>query len=183
MSESLEYRKCPCLHCGQHIEFHPSATGDTIKCPQCGQQTMLHQPLERATGPLQTPPPKALACGRIRLSPATGIAALIILCFLVAAFFGFETWQARNTTRTALAAELRLLNADLKTGINQSDFLRQVARVRAAYDGAKSNLKHSQNERFAEIELDMAACAVFWGDEMEPSRMDIAARDGSNQSL
>jgi hypothetical protein len=38
-----------------------------------------------------------------------------------------------------------------------------VARVRAAYDGAKGNMTSSQRERFAEVDLDMAACAYFWG--------------------
>lgn len=178
-----DYIQCPCLHCGQHIEFPASAIGETVECPHCGQQTMLHRPAARAIVPPPTQPPENRAEGgtvtRMRLTRTTAIAALIILCCLGAAVWVVENWRVHETeaekTRTALVAELRLLEADLKTGINQSDFLHQVARVRAAYDEAKANLNQLQNERFAEIDLDMTACIFFWDEEIKTSQYHFAA--------
>jgi hypothetical protein len=43
----MNYEKCSCAHCGQHIEFPPDGTGQTIPCPTCGEPTILFssQPL------------------------------------------------------------------------------------------------------------------------------------------
>jgi hypothetical protein len=65
-----------------------------------------------------------------------------------------------------VSAELRLLKAEITSGINESDFLRQVARVRAAYDGAKANLSSSAKRQFAEIEFDITACTFFWDEQI-----------------
>jgi DNA-directed RNA polymerase subunit RPC12/RpoP len=161
---------CSCLHCGQHIEFPASAVGDTIQCPQCGQPTMLHRPAARTIQSARiVPAPKGAEAGKatgIRLNRRIAIAGLIVVCCFGAAAWAFQIWRVHEATRTALTGELRLLDADLNTGINENDFLREVVRVRAAYDGAKANLTRSQNERFAEIELDMAACAYFWGKQI-----------------
>jgi DNA-directed RNA polymerase subunit RPC12/RpoP len=164
MSEAA-YIRCPCLHCGQHIEFPSSAIGETVQCPQCGHQTMLHRPAAPAiqSAPI-VPAPKGAEVGKaagIRFSRTTTIIATIVVCSLGAVVWRVEIWREREAavekTRNALAAELRLLEADLNTGINENDFLRQSARVRAAYDVAKTNLTTSQTERFGEIDLEISS--------------------------
>jgi DNA-directed RNA polymerase subunit RPC12/RpoP len=49
---------CSCLHCGKRIDFPELAIGDTIQCPHCGRQTMLHRPVSSATEPPTIDPPK-----------------------------------------------------------------------------------------------------------------------------
>lgn len=174
--------RCPCLHCGQQVAFPESEIGGTMQCPHCRKQTMLHRPAAPASQSARiVSAPKAAEGGKlagIRLTRRTAIIATIILCCLGAAVWAFENWREREAirrereteaekTRTTLAAELRLLGADLNTGINENDFLRQSARVRAAYDVAKANLTTSQNERFGEIDQDITACKYFWDQEME----------------
>ena len=44
MSET-KYFKCPCAHCGGHIEFPADAVGMALACPHCGQNTELTVPL------------------------------------------------------------------------------------------------------------------------------------------
>jgi hypothetical protein len=36
-----KFLKCPCDHCGGHIEFPADGIGATIPCPHCGQPTEL----------------------------------------------------------------------------------------------------------------------------------------------
>ncbi|MGA3179047.1 MAG: hypothetical protein ABSF38_01745 [Verrucomicrobiota bacterium] len=43
------YIKCPCLHCGQQIEFPASAIGDTVQCAYCSKQIVLQGPVAGAT--------------------------------------------------------------------------------------------------------------------------------------
>ncbi|MGA3182708.1 MAG: hypothetical protein ABSF38_20480, partial [Verrucomicrobiota bacterium] len=173
----IKYLRCPCLNCGQQIAFPELAIGDAIQCPECGQQTMLHRPAAPAIQSARIiPAPKRAEGGKaagIRLTRPTAIAALIAVCCLGAVVWRVEIWREREAavekTRTALAAELRLLEADLNTGINENDFLRQSARVRAAYDVAKTNLTTSQTERFGEIDLEISSCKLFWDQETEES--------------
>ena len=51
MSESAEYMKCPCDHCGEELEFPADGVGTEIECPTCHQKTMLHPPAARTTVP------------------------------------------------------------------------------------------------------------------------------------
>ncbi|MGD0905744.1 MAG: GIY-YIG nuclease family protein [Terracidiphilus sp.] len=44
MSESAEFLQCPCLHCGQNLEFPAEGLGTAIECPTCHQRTMLLRP-------------------------------------------------------------------------------------------------------------------------------------------
>ena len=41
----------PCQHCAGHIEFDATRAGESVACPHCGQETLLHIP------PLQKSPP------------------------------------------------------------------------------------------------------------------------------
>jgi len=41
MSQSDNFAKCSCQHCGGHIEFPPHGAGRTIPCPHCGSATLL----------------------------------------------------------------------------------------------------------------------------------------------
>src|SRR6185295_4904203 len=45
MANETKYLKCPCAHCGGHIEFPADAAGLALACPHCGQQTVLTVPL------------------------------------------------------------------------------------------------------------------------------------------
>jgi predicted RNA-binding Zn-ribbon protein involved in translation (DUF1610 family) len=41
MDAISEYRKCGCLHCGEHIEFPVSGIGKHVQCPHCHKLTRL----------------------------------------------------------------------------------------------------------------------------------------------
>jgi DNA-directed RNA polymerase subunit RPC12/RpoP len=53
----MPYIRCPCLHCGNQIIFPESSIGDTVGCPHCGKQTMLHRPMAGAPEPASSPSP------------------------------------------------------------------------------------------------------------------------------
>jgi hypothetical protein len=87
------------------------------------------------------------------------------VCFAVLApiaFWKFQQASERGKAKKELATELRLLAADLQTGININDFLQQVARVRAAYAGAKAYLTPEQTGKFAQIDLALDGINFFW---------------------
>ncbi|MEO7300779.1 MAG: FxLYD domain-containing protein [Verrucomicrobiota bacterium] len=55
---SESFLKCPCIHCGGHIEFPTSGIGRSISCPHCGQQTDLVQAVEHLEVPTSRPETK-----------------------------------------------------------------------------------------------------------------------------
>ncbi len=72
-----------------------------------------------------------------------------------------ETEQVKQKTEQ-LKTELRLLEAQIQTGMSYADFLAQVARVRAAHLAARETLSHSQEIGYEKIDVCMEACAGVW---------------------
>jgi hypothetical protein len=106
----------------------------------------------------------------MRLSRPTAIAGLIVVCCIGAAALAFENWRERATeeekTRTALAAELRILDADLDKGVAENDLIRQADRARALFDnGTKTFWTQPQRLRFLAIDLDLIGIETFWNEE------------------
>jgi type II secretory pathway pseudopilin PulG len=95
------------------------------------------------------------------------VAAVIVVAVLAPiAFWQFQRASERGKAKKELAWELRLLASRIQTGINQNDFAQQVARVRAAYAGAKGYLTPEQNGKFAQIDLAMEGTTFFWNVEI-----------------
>jgi hypothetical protein len=92
-----------------------------------------------------------------------GIAFGICLTVLASmAYWQFHRASEREKAKNELATELRLLTANLQTGIDENDFLRQVARVRAAYAGSQSYLTTEQNTKFYIIDLSLEDAKLGW---------------------
>ncbi len=204
MSEEPKFLTCTCDHCSQRLEFPGEGVGTKVKCPTCGQTTLLYwiQPKPSVPVPPPIPPPARPArptppIGKsgaaklgdaplsadskrsappktefvIRFSRQTVIRAFAVaMCLALLVPVGFWTFQRVSEggkAKKELAAELRLLAANLQTGINNNDFLQQAARVRAAYAGAKAYLTPEQNEKFARIDCDLLVTTAFWDKEIE----------------
>lgn len=86
--------KCPCRHCGGHIEFPTQAIGMTVHCPHCGQKTLLGR---AGVPPGPSSPPQAEAPAEVSGQPArrtrvTVLAAIVLLAVAAGAWW----WRQRE---------------------------------------------------------------------------------------
>jgi hypothetical protein len=78
----IKYLKGECTECGGHIEFPADSAGLTIECPHCGKSTELF---------LATPKPEPSV--PLKTIIWTGIAILVLIAGLAAAFMGLSRAQ------------------------------------------------------------------------------------------
>src|ERR1051325_9574109 len=93
MSET-KYFKCPCAHCGGHIEFPAEATGLSMACPHCGQTTELTAPLAAAP---DLPESETSRVGRKILWLA--IAGVLLIAALLAGLAALQLFKDRLEAR------------------------------------------------------------------------------------
>jgi len=75
-----------------------------------------------------------------------------------------ETAQVKQKTEQ-LKTELRLLEAQIQTGLSHNDFLAQVARVRAAHLAARETLNESQEAQYEKLDSCLKACSSFFDEK------------------
>ena len=86
--------KCRCRNCDGHIEFDPSAVGQTVTCPHCGMDTALYIP-SAATTPASAPRSN---WGRIVLLVIAGAFGVALLIGLVHSLATSEAAQKAAVT-------------------------------------------------------------------------------------
>ena len=97
----------------------------------------------------------------------TGIVTAVVLlgiglpCIYVLQKRAQETVQVKQKTEQ-LKTELRLLEAQIQTGLSHNDFLAQVARVRAAHLAARETLNESQEAQYEKLDSCLKACSSFF---------------------
>jgi hypothetical protein len=79
-----DHLKCPCKHCGQHIEFPQRGVGQRIPCPNCGKSTELFWSVGLAEA-------KPVAPRRKRSRPI--LFAVLGCLAAVVAGMGFLAWK------------------------------------------------------------------------------------------
>jgi rRNA maturation protein Nop10 len=82
----IKYLKGECTECGGHIEFPADSAGLTMECPHCGKSTELF---------LATPKPEPSI--PLKTIIWTGIAILVLIAGLAAAFMGLSRAQRLAT--------------------------------------------------------------------------------------
>jgi DNA-directed RNA polymerase subunit RPC12/RpoP len=75
---------------------------------------------------------------------------------------GIYFWQKRAQKTEQLMADLRLLEAQIQTGLSYNDFLAQVARVRATHMVAVEALTQIQEKGYRDIDSCFDKCADLW---------------------
>jgi DNA-directed RNA polymerase subunit RPC12/RpoP len=65
-SQAAGWTVCPCNNCSGNLEFESAHAGETVKCPQCGVDTVLFIPQVTPVGTKWT------GCGRFKIPHARG---------------------------------------------------------------------------------------------------------------
>lgn len=190
MSDRIEFLTCSCNGCGQKLEFASDCVGAEIKCPTCGKPVKLFEfPREHRKTPPAVPIPPPLPFEEIKLpfnlpcasgpqmhlSPPLEVPKkdnarvrnlLFVLIALILAIAMTSPlvflWQKRERKVEQLKNELRLLEAQVQTGVNYNDFLTQVARVRAAHLTAIKVLSQEQELRYTQLDRCIVKCSEIW---------------------
>jgi outer membrane murein-binding lipoprotein Lpp len=95
----------------------------------------------------------------VRTIVAVVVAAVVLLAIGLPCIY---VWQKRAQKTEQLKTELRLLEAQIQTGLSHNDFLAQVARVRAAYLAARETLNESQEAQYERLDSCLKACSSFF---------------------
>ena len=53
----MDFIKCNCNHCSNHLEFDPANAGEVITCPSCGLETTLYVPTAPPVPKVEKPAP------------------------------------------------------------------------------------------------------------------------------
>jgi DNA-directed RNA polymerase subunit RPC12/RpoP len=183
---------CFCPQCSQKLEFSADLVGKEIDCPNCGPITQpdwiqskpsipVPPPIRPARAVVSTGKPQERTPALIPSKPAalpappltvrkgesrmrtivTVIVATVVL--LAIALPSIYVWHKRAQKTDQLKSELRLLEAQIQTGVSYNDFLAQVARVRAAYSAAQEVLNESQKQQqYQSLDLCLELCTTLW---------------------
>ncbi len=73
--------------------------------------------------------------------------------------------ELRKQKTEQLKTELRLLEAQIQTGLTYNDFLAQVARIRAAHLAAREVLNESQEAQYEKLDSCLKACSSFFDEK------------------
>jgi hypothetical protein len=141
-----DYLTCNCLHCGQKIEFSAPGVGQSISCPTCGKQTMLHVQVRSVTA-LR---PKSDAWG-----VTANVIKLLALVLIGLAILSQYTKQKQNgvfsekqTTERhqdgrneEIIRSLQRFSKALETGVNRSEFNQCAIDAGVQFDRYKARAK------------------------------------------
>jgi hypothetical protein len=106
-------------------------------------------------------PPKAEFV--IRFSRRAVLAVIVTTVILLAIGLPcIYVWQKRAQETEQLKTELRLLEAQIQTGLSYNDFLAQVARIRATHLATQDTLNQSQEAQYGKLDFCLKTCPDFW---------------------
>ncbi len=183
-SQKLEFpadavgKEVDCPNCGQTTRLYWIQSKPPMPVPPpirlASADALARKPTERTRDSI--PPNPATPSNR----PVTGdkgkswvrkivtviVTSVVILgiglpCIYVWQKRANEAEQVKQKTEQ-LKTELRLLEAQIQTGVSYNDFLAQVARVRAAHLAAAEVLTHDQELAYSKVDSCFDKCADIW---------------------